>query len=296
MAESYADKWFLLFNRIFVIILLILVIYPLIYIVSASISDPVSVNSGRMWLWPMDVTFEGYRRVFHNSDIWIGYRNTAFYTVVGTLLNLLVTLPCAYAMTRVELKGRSLIMALFVFTMFFNGGLIPTFLIVKSLGMVNTVWSLMIPNLAAVWNIIVTRTFFQSNIPRELEEAVEIDGCSPTRLLVSIVIPLSKPIIAVMALFYGVTHWNEYFNALLYLSDRSLFPLQLFLREILVLNQLSDAMLTNGTDLETLAQQAKIADIIKYAVMIVSALPLLIVYPFIQRFFVKGMLIGSLKG
>jgi len=296
MAESSADRWFLLFNRIFVTLLLIGIAYPLIYVISASISDPAEVNSGRMWLWPLDITWEGYARVFRNGEIWLGYRNTVFYTLVGTFLNLLVTIPCAYALTRAEIKGRNLVMAYFVLTMFFNGGLIPTFLVVKSLGMVDTVWALLIPNLVAVWNMIVTRTFFQSNIPRELEEAAEMDGCSPARLLIQLVLPLAKPVIAVMALFYGVAHWNQYFAALIYLSNRDLFPLQMFLREILVLNQMSDVMMMNGTDMEAMARQAQIADIIKYAVMIVSALPLLAVYPFIQRFFVKGILIGSIKG
>lgn len=296
MAESSADRWFLLFNRIFVTLLLIGIAYPLIYVISASISDPAEVNSGRMWLWPLDITWEGYARVFRNGEIWLGYRNTVFYTLVGTFLNLLVTIPCAYALTRAEIKGRNLVMAYFVLTMFFNGGLIPTFLVVKSLGMVDTVWALLVPNLVAVWNMIVTRTFFQSNIPRELEEAAEMDGCSPARLLIQLVLPLAKPVIAVMALFYGVAHWNQYFAALIYLSNRDLFPLQMFLREILVLNQMSDVMMMNGTDMEAMARQAQIADIIKYAVMIVSALPLLAVYPFIQRFFVKGILIGSIKG
>ena len=296
MAESSADRWFLLINRFFVTLLLIGIAYPLIYVISASISDPAEVNSGRMWLWPMEITWEGYARVFRNGEIWLGYRNTVFYTLFGTFLNLLVTIPCAYALTRAEIKGRNLVMAYFVLTMFFNGGLIPTFLVVKSLGMVDTVWALLIPNLVAVWNMIVTRTFFQSNIPRELEEAAEMDGCSPSRLLVQLVLPLAKPVIAVMALFYGVAHWNQYFAALIYLSNRDLFPLQMFLREILVLNQMSDVMMMNGTDLEAMARQAQIADIIKYAVMIVSALPLLAVYPFIQRFFVKGILIGSIKG
>lgn len=296
MAESSADRWFLLLNKVFVTLLLIGIAYPLIYVISASISDPAEVNSGRMWLWPLDITWEGYARVFRNGEIWLGYRNTVFYTLVGTFLNLLVTIPCAYALTRAEIKGRNLVMAYFVLTMFFNGGLIPTFLVVKSLGMVDTVWALLIPNLVAVWNMIVTRTFFQSNIPRELEEAAEMDGCSPARLLVQLVLPLAKPVIAVMALFYGVAHWNQYFAALIYLSNRDLFPLQMFLREILVLNQMSDVMMMNGTDMEAMARQAQIADIIKYAVMIVSALPLLAVYPFIQRFFVKGILIGSIKG
>ena len=180
--------------------------------------------------------------------------------------------------------------------MFFNGGLIPTYLLVRDLGMVNTVWAMLLPNAASVWLIIVARTFFQATIPGELREAADMDGCSNFRFFWSIVLPLSKSIIAVLALFYAVGHWNQYFNALIYLSDRDLFPLQLFLREILVQQEMDASMMMSGGSMEALAQQARIADIVKYAVMIVSALPLLIAYPFVQRFFVKGVMIGSVKG
>ena len=294
--ESRADRVFVVVNRIFLAIILLLVLYPLVYIVSASISDPVAVNSGRMWLYPVGVTFEGFSRVFRNPEIWIGYRNTAFYTVFGTLINLAVTLPAAYALSRRDLAGRNVFMGLYLFTMFFNGGLIPTYLLVRDLGMVNTVWAMLLPNAASVWLIIVARTFFQATIPGELREAADMDGCSNFRFFWSIVLPLSKSIIAVLALFYAVGHWNQYFNALIYLSNRDLFPLQLFLREILVQQEMDASMLMSGGSMEALAQQARIADIVKYAVMIVSALPLLIAYPFVQRFFVKGVMIGSVKG
>lgn len=294
--ESRADRVFVVVNRIFLAVILLLVLYPLVYIVSASISDPVAVNSGRMWLYPVGVTFEGFSRVFQNPEIWLGYRNTAFYTVFGTLINLAVTLPAAYALSRRDLVGRNVLMGLYLFTMFFNGGLIPTYLLVRDLGMVNTVWAMLLPNAASVWLIIVARTFFQATIPGELREAADMDGCSNFRFFWSIVLPLSKSIIAVLALFYAVGHWNQYFNALIYLSDRNLFPLQLFLREILVQQQMDASMMMSGGSMEALAQQARIADIVKYAVMIVSALPLLIAYPFVQRFFVKGVMIGSVKG
>ena len=294
--ESRADRVFVVVNRIFLAVILLLVLYPLVYIVSASISDPVAVNSGRMWLYPVGVTFEGFSRVFRNPEIWIGYRNTAFYTVFGTLINLAVTLPAAYALSRRDLAGRNVFMGLYLFTMFFNGGLIPTYLLVRDLGMVNTVWAMLLPNAASVWLIIVARTFFQATIPGELREAADMDGCSNFRFFWSIVLPLSKSIIAVLALFYAVGHWNQYFNALIYLSNRDLFPLQLFLREILVQQEMDASMLMSGGSMEALAQQARIADIVKYAVMIVSALPLLIAYPFVQRFFVKGVMIGSVKG
>lgn len=291
-----SDKVFEVINFIFLFFILIIVLYPLVYVISASISDPVYVNQGTMWLFPRGITFEGYQRVFQNPEIWSGYRNTVLYTVAGTAINLLFTVPGAYALSRKDLKGRGIMMGLIVFTMFFGGGLIPTFLLVSWLGMLNTVWALLIPNAVAVYNLIICRTFFQTNIPKELQESAEIDGCSNTVLFLKIVLPLSAPIIAVMALYYGVTHWNSYFSAIIYLKDRSLYPLQLILREILVQNQMNDTMLMTGDDMEALAKQARIADIIKYAVMIVSSLPIIVIYPFMQRFFMKGVLIGSVKG
>ncbi|MBD2866650.1 carbohydrate ABC transporter permease [Paenibacillus sp. IB182363] len=294
--ESWSDRVFNFINKLFLLGVLIAVLYPIIYVISASISDPVYVNQGKMWLFPRGITFEGYQRVFQNPEIWSGYRNTVLYTLGGTFINLLFTVPAAYALSRKDLLGRGPMMGLIVFTMFFGGGLVPTFLLVSELGMLNTVWALVIPNTVAVYNLIICRTFFQMNIPRELQESAEIDGCSNTMLFIKIVLPLSAPIIAVMALYYGVAHWNSYFSAIIYLKDRSLYPLQLILREILVQNQMSDAMLMTGDDMEAMAKQARIADIIKYAVMIVSSLPIIIVYPFMQRFFMKGVLIGSVKG
>ncbi|WP_127590966.1 carbohydrate ABC transporter permease [Paenibacillus lautus] len=291
-----SDRVFEIINFIFLFFILIIVLYPLVYVISASISDPVYVNQGTMWLYPRGITFEGYQRVFQNPEIWSGYRNTILYTVAGTAINLLFTIPGAYALSRKDLKGRGIMMGLIVFTMFFGGGLIPSFLLVSWLGMLNTVWALLIPNAVAVYNLIICRTFFQTNIPKELQESAEIDGCSNTVLFLKIVLPLSAPIIAVMALYYGVTHWNSYFSAIIYLKDRSLYPLQLILREILVQNQMNDTMLMTGDDMEAMAKQARIADIIKYAVMIVSSLPIIVIYPFMQRFFMKGVLIGSVKG
>lgn len=291
-----SDRVFEIINFIFLFFILIIVLYPLVYVISASISDPVYVNQGTMWLYPRGITFEGYQRVFQNPEIWSGYRNTILYTVAGTAINLLFTVPGAYALSRKDLKGRGIMMGLIVFTMFFGGGLIPSFLLVSWLGMLNTVWALLVPNAVAVYNLIICRTFFQTNIPKELQESAEIDGCSNTVLFLKIVLPLSAPIIAVMALYYGVTHWNSYFSAIIYLKDRSLYPLQLILREILVQNQMNDTMLMTGDDMEAMAKQARIADIIKYAVMIVSSLPIIVIYPFMQRFFMKGVLIGSVKG
>lgn len=294
--ESRSDRWFDFFNKALVWFFILIISYPLLYILSASISDPQYVNSGQMWLYPKGITFEGFQRVFQSSEIWLGYRNTIFYTLLGTGINLALTLTGAYALSRHELVGKKTIMALLVFTMFFEGGLIPTYLLVRNLGMVDTIWAMLLPNAVAMWNIIVTMTFFKSTIPRELEEAAEMDGASQFRTFLQIVLPISAPIIAVMALFYGVSHWNQYFSALVYLQDRELYPLQLFLREILVQQKISTELLQNSGSAEAISRHARIADIIKYAVMIVSAAPLLIVYPFLQRFFLKGVLIGSLKG
>lgn len=293
--ETRTDRIFNICNRIFLFIVLVIVLYPLIYIVSASISDPAAVNQGRMWLYPIGVTLEGYVRVFQNSDIWMGYRNTVFYTLLGVTINLLLTLPAGYALSRPDFVGRNIFTWLIVFTLFFSGGLIPTYLLVRDLGLLNTVWAMVLPNAVAAFNIIICRTFFQVTIPRELQDAAEIDGCSITAFFLRIVLPLSKPLIAVMALFYGVGHWNAYFNALIYLSDRDLYPLQLILREILVVNEMSTEMLSTSTA-QAQAEQARIAEIIKYAVMIVAALPVIVIYPFLQRYFVKGVLIGSIKG
>ena len=297
MRESKGDKIFKVFVYICLTFASLMVLYPLIYIISASISNPADVNSGDMWLWPKGVTMEGYRIIFQNDEIWHGYLMTLFYTVLGTSINLAVTIPAAYALSRKDFYGRGFFTGMFVFTMFFGGGLIPTYLVVKNLGMIDTIWAMVLPNAAAVWNIIIARVFFQSTIPRELEEAAIIDGASNFKMFMRIILPLSAPIIAVMALFYGVGHWNGYFNALVYISDRTLFPLQLVLREILVLQE----MASNSTQMtaemaKLIHSKQQLSAIIKYGVMIVSSLPIIIAYPFLQRYFVKGMMIGSIKG
>ena len=289
------DKIFDVLNKVFIVFLVLIVLYPLIYIVSASVSEPYFVNSGQMWFLPKGFTLEGYRRIFQSKELVIGYRNTIMYTLLGTFINLAVTLPAAYALSRTNLVGRNIIMGLFVFTMFFDGGLIPTYMLVRDLGLINTIWSMVLPAAASIWNIIVTMTFFRMNIPQGLEEAAEIDGASHIRIFFQLILPLSAPIIAVMALFYGVGHWNQYFGALIYLQDRALWPLQLFLREILIQQKMMTELMQQRGVVEALQEHARIADIIKYAVMIVSSAPLLIVYPFLQRFFVKGIMIGSIK-
>lgn len=291
---STSDKSFDLLNKIFLSVLVVIIVYPLIFVISASISDPLAVSSGKMWLWPVDITLDGYKIIFQDGSIWLGYRNTILYTIVGTLIHLFVLLPCAYALSRKELMGRTYILWIVLFTMMFSGGLIPTYLIIKSLGMLDTMWALIIPGVVGAWSILVARAFFHQSIPDQLVEAAKIDGGSDLYIFTRIVLPLSLPIIAVMALFHAVGLWNQYFNALIYLSDRDKFPLQLILREILVVNQMQLGE-GSGEQTESLIQQVRTAGLIKYSVIIVSSLPLLIAYPFLQRFFVQGVLIGSIK-
>ncbi|NIK77704.1 putative aldouronate transport system permease protein [Paenibacillus castaneae] len=273
-------------------IIIIIVLYPLLFIVSASFSDPSKVLNGDVWLLPKGVTLEAYKSILHNDKIWTGYRNTIVYTVVGTVINIIMTILAAYPLSRPDLPGRGAIMILITLTMFFGGGLIPTYLLVKELGMVNTMWALIVPGAIATYNLIVMRTYFQSSIPWELQEAAHMDGCSNWRLLFSIILPLSKPILAVMVLFYAVGHWNSYFAALIYIRDEALHPLQLVLREILMISQ--SAGIEGGS--VGLEDQILLAESIKFAVIIVSTLPVLIMYPFVQRHFVKGVMIGSIKG
>lgn len=292
-----SDKTFDVLNKTLVSIIVLIIVYPLVFVISASISDPAAVSTGKMWLWPVDITVDGFKMVFQNGDIWMGYRNTIIYVIVGILVHLFLLLPCAYALSRPEVKWKVLILWFILFTMLFNGGMIPTYLVVKNLGMLDTMWAIVIPGALGAWSVLVARAFFQQNVPNQLVEAAKIDGAGDFYIFYRIALPLSVPIIAVMALFHGVGLWNQYFSALIYLSDRSWFPLQLILREILVLNEMSTgegAQEITGSA-GSFADQVKIAAQIKYAVMIVSTLPLIMVYPFIQRFFVQGVLIGSVK-
>ena len=295
MKKKLGNSIFDTVNLLLVLLVDVIALYPLIYVISASISDPVLVGSGKMWLLPKGITFEGYRRIFQNSEILIGYRNTIFYTILGTAINLVCTLVCAYPLSRSDFVGRNFFTAIFTFTMFFGGGLIPTYILMKNLHFLDTIWAIVIPGAVSMWNVILTRTFFQG-IPKELSEAATIDGCSNTRLFLSVILPLSAPIIAVNIIYAAMTHWNSYFNAMIYLSDRNKYTLQLILREILVQQQTSDSMLKTGTDFAAVAEQARIAEIIKYGVIVVAMLPMLIVYPFFQKYFEKGVMVGAIKG
>jgi putative aldouronate transport system permease protein len=291
LSRSSEDKVFDAVLYAIAALIIVIVLYPLIFIVSASLSDPTKVLGGEVWLLPKGFTVEAYANIMQNDKIWIGYRNTIFYTTVGTLINLIMTILAAYPLSRPDLPGRGPLMLVITLTMFFSGGLIPTYMLVKSLGMVDTLWALIVPGAIATYNLIVMRTYFQSSIPWELQEAAHMDGCTNWRLLVNIILPLSKPILAVMVLFYAVGHWNAFFGALIYIRNEALYPLQLVLRDILLISQ-SDVA-DSGIGLE---DKILLAESIKYAVIIVSSLPVLVMYPFVQRHFVKGVMIGSIKG
>jgi putative aldouronate transport system permease protein len=289
---SKFDVLFDITNHILLLIVLVIVLYPLIYVVSASLSDPLYVMQGKVWILPKGITLEAYKRVFQDRSIMTGYINTIKYTFVGTAVNLILTVLGAYPLSRKDLKGRNVIMLAFTFTMFFSGGLIPTYLVIQKLGLINNFLVMILPSAISMYNLIIMRTFFQNTIPFEIQEAAYIDGCSNTRILLSVILPLSTPIIAVIALFYGVAHWNAYFNAMLYLSNKKMFPLQLVLRGILIQSQMREMMDVS----ESMTSQMLLAESIKYSVMIVSSVPVLLLYPMIQRYFVKGVMVGAIKG
>lgn len=292
LIESTGDKLFNTANYIFLTICLFLVIYPLVFILSASFSSSYAVISGKVWLWPVEFSLEGYKAVFNYPKIWSGYGNSIYYTLLGTTINIILTIMASYPLSRKDFYGKTFFMFIFTFTMLFSGGIIPTFLVVQKLGIYNSRWAMVLPNAITVWNVIITRTYFQSNIPDEMLEAARVDGCSDLRFLISIVLPLSKPIIAVITLFYAVMHWNSFFNALIYLKDQNLQPLQMILREILVQN---DVDMIN-MDVEQASRLEGLVDLLKYSVIIVASVPVLCIYPFVQKYFVKGVMIGAIKG
>ena len=294
------DKFFQSMITIILFIFLVIQLYPILYVISASFSDADAVNAGKLILLPIGFNVEGYKFVFGYREIWTGYANTIFYTVVGTLVNLVVTLPCAYALSCDEVVGRNKIMVFFMITMYIGGGLIPNYLNMKSFGLLDTRTILLINGALSVYNMIVARTFFATSIPNELKEAARIDGCSNFSIFSRIVMPLSKAIIAVMVLYYGVGHWNAYFDAMIYLDDRSKFPLQMILREILLQSKLVEEMAMSsaltGDEAKMYQDLAKSTDLVKYCVIIIATLPMMFIYPKLQKFFEKGVMIGSVKG
>ncbi|MDQ1914775.1 carbohydrate ABC transporter permease [Paenibacillus sp. GD4] len=291
--RSRGDKLFDWMNNLFFVVVSLVILYPLYFMVISSFSDPDAVNSGLTFFLPQEITFEGYKRIFTDPRIMLGYKNSLIYTLAAMIVKTAMTITAGYVLSRKDLVGRNFFMMIIIFTMFFQGGLIPTYLLVKDLGMLNTMWALIIPGAVSVYLLIIVRTFFQQTIPDELFEAASIDGCSNIKFFTGIVLPLSMPIIAVIALFSAVQEWNGYFQALIYLRDQKLFPLQMILRDILIQNEAQDSMLE--VSMEALQRQ-KAAEQIKYGVIIVASVPMLILYPFLQKYFVKGVMIGSVKG
>ena len=291
---SKVDKIYYFFSNAFLLLFFLIILLPLINVVASSFSNSVAVNQGKVLFWPVEPTLEGYKAVFEYPGIWRAYGNTFLYTITGTLVNLSMTLIAAYPLARKGLPFKGAVVALFMFTMLFSGGTIPNYLLVKQLGMIDTIWAMIIPNAISVYNLIIARTFIQ-NIPSDIEEAAKIDGCSDFRYFFEMVLPLSKTVIAVLALYYAVGHWNDYFTAFLYLLDTDKMPLQITLRNILIKNSFTEA---SGItiDEETLLQNQARQDLLKYSLIIVSVAPLMIAYPFLQKFFIKGVMVGSIKG
>ena len=290
--QSPGDRVFDVTVNVIGILVMLIVLIPLIFVVAASFSDPDLVLRGKVLLWPKGFTLQAYTMVFENQDIWRGYRNTILYTLLGTTINILMTIMAAYPLSRREMQGRRFFTLLVLFTMYFNGGLIPTYLLVRDLGMYNTIWAVLIPSAISTYNLIVAKSFFEQSIPQELYESAKLDGSSSVHTLFTIVLPLSKAIIAVLILYYGVAHWNAYFNALIYLRDEGLHPLQIVLRNILLLGQ-TEQMGSNDVGM---GEKIKMVEAIKYSVIVVSSVPVLLLYPLAQRYFVSGVMIGAVKG
>lgn len=295
MKEIRADRIFNVCNMAFLVFCLLITLYPLWYILVCSFSSAAEVVAGNVTLWPIGFNTDAYEAAFESKQLIVGFRNSLIYTVVGTLFNLVVTFMAAYPLSRSDFKARGGITALFAFTMMFNGGMIPSYLLVKDLKMLDTIWALVIPGALSVWNVILIRTFIQNSIPGDLLEAAQLDGCRDGQYLIKIVLPLSGPIIAVMVLFFAVGHWNSYFNALMYISKSDLYPLQIILRNILIQNQFDPSMMKN-VDPRELMRQQNLRDLLKYSLIVIASVPVLAIYPFVQKYFIKGVMIGALKG
>ena len=288
-----SDSLFDIFNYALLGIAAFLVLYPLYFIVIASVSDPNAINTGRVLFWPVGFNTTGYEKIFADASIWNAYKNTIIYTVVGTAINIVMTMLFAYPLSRKEFFARKGLLFFMMFTMYFQGGLVPTYILMQKMHLYNTRWVMVLLPALNVFNVIICKTNIENNIPNELYEAASIDGCSHFRFFGTVVFPLSQTIIAVLILYYGVAHWNDYMNGLIYLRSESLYPLQLVLRGILVQNQASADMMG---DIENMIAQQEAAELIKYGLIIVSSLPVLVVYPFLQKYFAKGVMVGSLKG
>ena len=279
------------------VIIILITVYPFYFVLIASISDPAAVSAGKVIFFPSNINFMGYRYIFEEPRIWLGYANTIFYTVSSVILGVVVTTMAGYAFSRKDLVGGRLLMKLMVFTMFFSGGLIPTYMVVRGLNLINTRYVLIILGSVSVFNIILARAYYQTTLPKELFEAATIDGCGNFQFFIKIVLPLSKAIVAVIALYVAVWQWNSYFNALIFTTSRKLHPLQIVLRDFLIIGQMLTRTATMGTvNPSELAERMRIAEMIKYGIILASSIPILLFYPFLQRYFVQGIMIGSIKG
>jgi putative aldouronate transport system permease protein len=290
--QSLPDRLFDIVNWAIMVLVCISIAYPLWFVLVASFTDPNIVNQGRVLLYPVKPFLEGYERIFRYPPLWKGYVNTIIYTVTGSVISIAVTVPAAYALSRRDMKGRRIIMFLFTFTMFFSGGIIPLYLIIQKIRIYNTIWAMVLPSAVSVYNLIVCRSFFDTSIPQELLEASRLDGCTDFGFFFRIVLPLSSTIIAVMVLFYATGIWNSFMNALMFMADQGKMPLQVIMRNLILINQAN--MIT--TDASEMIMRQKLAEQLKYAVIVVSALPLLLAYPFLQKYFVRGVMIGAVKG
>jgi putative aldouronate transport system permease protein len=291
MRDPLVDRVFMIGVYVLLTTFLLVVLLPLTYIVASSFSDPLAVSAGRVTLWPVGFTLEGYQRVLGDAQILTGFANSLFYTGFGTLVSVALTVAIAYPLSRKDLWGGGAITMAVVFTMLFAGGLIPTYLVVQSLGLLDTRFALILPQAVGVWQVIIAAVFFRSTIPDELYEAAQLDGAGDLRFLWSVVLPLSKPLIAVIALMYAIAQWNSYFDALLYLRDPSLYPLQLVLRNVLILNESAP-----GMDAAAQIERQQLADLMKYSLIVISTVPVMLIYPFVARYFTKGIMIGAVKG
>ena len=294
MNDSLSNKIFDIFNYSILCLFVLVCLYPLYYIVMVSFSSQVT----GVYLLPKNPSLDAYKLILGDSKIWIGYGNTIYYTVFGTLANLAVTLPCAYALSRKDFVGRGIVTAFVMVTMFISGGLVPSFLNISSMGLINTRIIIILIGLTSAYNIVVSRTFFATSIPSELLEAAKIDGCGNFNFFVRIVLPLSKPIMAVMALYFGVARWNSYFTEMIYLKDTAKYPLTLFLRRLLSNIQELQALIREGLieDVSTVVASMQLSTVMQYVLIVVSTVPMMVIYPFMQRYFAKGVMIGSVKG
>lgn len=288
------DKVVYVVNYILLILLTVSVLYPLIYIVSCSFSSGDALMAGRVKLLPVEFTLLSYKTVFEYESIWTGYLNSIIYTVVGTVISIVLTIFAAYPLSRDDFRGGNILMKLFLFTMLFSGGLVPTYLLVKNLGLVDTMWAVVLPTAVNAYNMIVARTFFKQTIPKDLQEAAELDGCSDFKFFTKIVVPLSTPIIAVLCLWVAIGLWNGYFNPLIYINSEDKYPLQLILRRILLMAQVDFG--NSAVDPRVVMENQYLSQMLRYGTIIISSLPLMLIYPFVQKYFVKGVMIGAVKG